>query len=292
MSKYAVACLCALTAISVNTSSAHAHATVGNRTFPATLGVEDPGVSDELDTQVGRFKGADEDGGPSAWQTAYSAEYTKRMTENFGISVDGAWLDGSEASGWDNFGLGAKYVFLKNEEHEFMMSAGLEWEIGDSGSDRIGVEDFSVFVPALFFGKGMGDLPDSMEMLKPFAVTGVLGYAIPTDSSPEEMEWGFTLQYSVPYLEQHVKDFDIPAPFSNAVPVVEFAFETPVAGELKGHTLGTVNPGIIFMGEGVQFGLEAQIPINHDSGSDIGYLAQVHFYFDNLFPDTIGKPLW
>jgi hypothetical protein len=41
----------------------------------------------------------------------------------------------------------------------------------------------------------------------------------------------------------------------------------------------------------MQFGLEAQIPLNNESGSGIGYLAQLHFYLDNIFPGSIGQPL-
>ncbi|HEX9490960.1 MAG TPA: hypothetical protein VF930_11780 [Stellaceae bacterium] len=37
--------------------------------------------------------------------------------------------------------------------------------------------------PALFFGKGMGDLPDSMKWLKPFAITGSIGVGFPTQTS-------------------------------------------------------------------------------------------------------------
>jgi len=41
-----------------------------------------------------------------------------------------------------------------------------------------------------------------------------------------------------------------------------------------------------------QFGVEAQIPVNHASGSRVGLLAQAHFFFDDIAPTTIGKPLF
>ena len=101
MSKYLLACASAFSFYCGCVSSASAHAIVGNRIFPATLSVEDPGVSDEFNTQIGRFKGADEDGGPDAWQTNASFDYTKTLTEDLGFSVGGAWLDGHDASGWE-----------------------------------------------------------------------------------------------------------------------------------------------------------------------------------------------
>jgi hypothetical protein len=285
--------------------AAHAHSVVGDRIFPATLAIDDPGVSDEMTLpQISRFKQAGEDGAPSVWQTAISGEFDKRLTEDFGVSVGGAWLDSQSVSGWDNVSAGAKYVFFKNAPHEIMLSAGVDWDIGGTGTKRVGAESFSTVTPALFFGKGMGDLPDAAPWLKPFAVTGTLGYALPTRNfstdpatgdkarNAQAVEWGFTLQYSVPYLQQHVKDIGLGKPFSAAIPIVEFAFESPTGGDQTGHTTGTINPGILFMGEQMQLGLEAQLPLNRNSGSGIGYVVQAHFYLDNIFPATIGKPLW
>ena len=272
-------------------ANAHAHAIVGDRVFPATMAVDDPGVSDELDLENGRFK--DGDGGTSTT----SFEYNKTLTKDLALSVGGAWLDEDEAKGFDNFSLGAKYVFYTNPQHELMLSTGLDWDIGGSGSTKV-ADSFSTITPAVFFGKGMGDLPDSVAYLKPFAVTGSLGFAMPTQNfsdgerNAQAVEWGATLQYSIPYLQQHVKDMDIPKPFANAIPVVEFAFETPTSGEDNGKTTGTINPGVIFMGQQAQFGLEAQLPLNSDSGHGVGYLAQVHFYLDDIFPQTIGRPIW
>jgi hypothetical protein len=177
--------------------TATAHAITGNRVFPATLAVDDPGVSDEMNLpQVSWFKDPEE-----GWTTETSANISKRLTENFGLSVGGTWIDTAPTSGWDNFSLGAKYLFLQNAPHEFMASAGLDWDIGGTGAKHVGAESFSTVTPALFIGKGMGDLPDSMKMWKPFAVTGAAGIAFPSaahdaegESHARTLEWGGTLQ--------------------------------------------------------------------------------------------------
>jgi len=52
--------------------------------------------------------------------------------------------------------------------------------------------------PHLLFGKGWGDLPDSAGFLRAFAVTGQVGYEIPTTSFdlvsgnfiPQNLVWG------------------------------------------------------------------------------------------------------
>src|SRR5438309_11226768 len=61
-----------------------AHEIVGNRFFPATLGIDDPGVNDELSLPtVSSFKTGDD---PSFRQRDISAEFSKRITEAFAIS--------------------------------------------------------------------------------------------------------------------------------------------------------------------------------------------------------------
>src|ERR1700716_3256800 len=61
-----------------------AHEIVGNRFFPATLGIDDPGVNDELSIPtVSSFKTGDD---PSFRQRDISTEFSKRITEAFAIS--------------------------------------------------------------------------------------------------------------------------------------------------------------------------------------------------------------
>jgi hypothetical protein len=34
------------------------------------------------------------------------------------------------------------------------------------------------------------------------------------------------------------------------------------------------------------------IPGNRATGRNVGWIAQVHYFFDDIFPNTIGKPLF
>jgi hypothetical protein len=201
-----------------------------------------------------------------------------------------------------------KYVFFKTAAHETLLSAGVSWDVGGTGSKRIGAESFDTVTPQLFFGKGMGDLPDSLALLKPIAVTGAFGVDLPTrrynktftapdeedeggggvvaekELNPKVVQWGFTVQYNLQYLQSFVRDVGLPAPFNRMIPLVEVALATPVEGPQAGQTTGTVNPGVIWFGRYVQVGLEMQIPINEASGKGIGVLAQLHFYLDDIAP--------
>jgi hypothetical protein len=69
------------------------------------------------------------------------------------------------------------------------------------------------------------------------------------------------------------------------IPVVELAMESCLTAACRRQTTGTVNPGLIWFGRSVQFGLAAQIPVNSRSGSDVGVLGLFHLFVDDLLDD-------
>lgn len=290
---------------------AHAHGFAGKRFFPATLATDDPFVADELSLptiQWQRFPANDE--GPGGSETDFSMDVAKRITENFGIELGATYkhvkADGGETqNGFDNLALGLKYKFFQDDVHEAIASLGVDWDIGGTGARRVGAESFSTVTPAVFFGKGFGDLPDNVKYLRPLAITGLVGYGIPTRSStttisddgdtdvernPHTLEWGFAIEYSVPYLQSSVRDVGLRAPFDRMIPLVEFSMSTALDRGQSGTT-GTINPGVLWAGQKMQLGVEAVIPVNRRSGNSVGVLAQLHFFLDDLFPQTIGRPL-
>jgi hypothetical protein len=215
--------------------------------------------------------------------------------------------DGGETvRGFDNFAANVKYQFFKSDEHETIMSVGVDWDIGNTGAKRIiGDDTFHVFTPTFFAGKGFGDLPDSMMYLKPLAVTGSVGVALPSRSStttvddtgtetttknPNVLNVGFAVQYSLLYLQSFVKDVGLSEPFNRLIPLVEVSMQRPT--DRSAPTTGTINPGVIWAGRYMQFGLEAIIPMNRATGGKNGVLFQIHFFLDDLFPKSIGRPLF
>ena len=290
---------------------AHGHGFAGKRFFPATLATDDPFVADELSLptiQWQRFPAGDD--GPGGSETDFSIDVAKRITENFGIELGATYKhikpDGGAAqNGFDNLGLGLKYKFFEDDVHEAIASIGVDWDIGGTGARRVGAESFSTITPGVFFGKGFGDLPNHMKFLRPLAITGLVGYGIPTRSStttvsddgdtdvernPHTLEWGLAIEYSLPYLQSFVQDVGLQAPFNRMIPIVELSMSTALDRGQSGTT-GTVNPGVLWAGQSVQIGIEAVIPVNRRSGNSVGVLAQLHFFLDDLFPQTIGRPL-
>ena len=293
-------------------SAAQAHCFVGIRFLPATLAIDDPCVADELSLPtVSWLKSGDV---PATAQLDISGEFSKRITENLGISIGTAWTrlstPGSPtASGFDNLETALQYQLVKDAPHEFAMSAAISVEWGGTGASSVGSDSFSTITPSVLFGKGLGDLADRMGWARPLAVTGQIGYSVPTRSStsgvdpdtdltvstpnPQFLNYGFTVQYSMPYLKSSVVDLDLPAFVNHLIPIVEAQFTTPVANNSGTGigTTGTINPGLIWVGNYFQVGIEAIVPVNHASGTGVGVLAQLHLYLDDIFPRTIGRPL-
>lgn len=304
----AAAALVALTA-----SSAQAHGLIGKRFFPATLAIDDPFVADELSLPtISHIKLRGDEESPPTRETAISGEFSKRLSRDFGFSLSGTSKildpdEGSQKTGFDNMEVGVKYVFFKSDPHETLLSLGVDWDVGGTGSKKVGAESFDTVTPTLFFGKGFGDLPDSLDYLKPFALTGAIGVAIPSrkfnkireteddgtvttekEKNPTVVTWGFTFQYNLQYLQSYVRDVGLPETFSRMIPIVELSLETPTNAPNSHRTTGTVNPGIIWFGKYVQLGIEAIVPINTASGKNVGVLGQVHFYLDDILPQVFS----
>ena len=153
-------------------SESVAHEIVGNRFFPATLTIDDPGVNDELSLPtVDSFNTGDV---PPVRQRDISGEFSKRITEDFAISFGTTYTflgpidpTAAGANGFQNLETMFKYRIYKNPEHEFVMSVGLSVEWGGTGSANVGAEPFNTYTPTIFFGKGLGDLPDTLSWLRP-----------------------------------------------------------------------------------------------------------------------------
>jgi hypothetical protein len=300
-------------------SQSAAHVVVGNRFFPATLSIDDPGVNDELSLPtVDSFNTGDV---PPVRQRDISSEFSKRITQDFAISFGTTYtflgpIDPTApgANGFQNLDTTFKYQVFKSPEHEFVFSVGLSVEWGGTGASNVGAESFNRYVPNIYFGKGLGDLPDTLSWIRPVAITGQVGYSIPdtrfatligvdpdtglqtvdTEFHPHVLNWGLSIQYSMPYLKSSVIDLGLPDFIDHLIPLVEANLQTPVSNTLTSGTLttGTINPGVIWVGNYFQVGVEALIPINRQSGSNVGVIAQLHLYLDDIDPHGIGKPLF
>jgi hypothetical protein len=214
--------------------------------------------------------------------------------------------------GWQNIELGLKYKVYVNPEHEFMLSLGVSREFARTGStgsrgDAIGNDDTSSTTPTLFFGKGLGDLP--ISYLRPLAVTGTLGYsiadkklkAIGTDPDTGDVlfnngisnTWngGLSLQYSMRYLQTQVKDLGLPEWVNRLTPVAEMVWSSSASKPNQTSTQFLFGVGVNYTADFYAMSVEMLIPGNKQTGSGLGVIAQFHLYFDDLAPNSLGKPI-
>ncbi len=306
-SKRAAAALMATLALNILTTKLQAHGFEGDRFFPPTISTDDPFATDEFNLTFSSFNNpaSPGDGTPKTREIDVSSEFDKEIFPKFALGISGTYInlepnkhtdDGSDPmpsqDGFDNISLSAKYELWEVPEHEFILSLGGEVDLGGTGSKPLGVESYSTYTPSLYFGKGFGDLPNELKYLKPFALTGTVGYEIPSKTLDSNvLDWGFALEYSMPYLQEHVEDVGLPHPFKDMIPLVEFNMTSPTnrGGET---TTGTINPGILWEGKYCQIGAEAVIPVNAHTGPNVGAVVQVQFFIDDLFPKIFGHPIF
>lgn len=242
------------------------------------------------------------------------------MTPSLALTLSGTFRhlnpdEGSTENGFSNLEFGAKYELLTSARHEAVVSLAFDVELGGTGKRDVGAASFSTISPAIVFGKGFGDLPEAVNAFKPLAITGILGLNVPTrgkdgrtrrrtalddgaglepevERNPVTLSWGFSLQYHLSYLPEVTGGAGLGSPFNQLIPLVEIPLETCLNRGCGGQTTGTINPGVVWVGKSLQLGLEAVIPMNSRSGKNVGVLGLVHFFFEELFPESLGRTIF
>jgi hypothetical protein len=276
-----------------------AHGFAGARFFPATIQTDDPFVADEGSLPTIAWNPTAADG---SHETDFGVDLAKRITTNFGVTFSEQYRvvrpPGSpQVVGWDALSTGQQYQLFVDAEHEAMGLIGLREVWGRTGSKALGQSDFTTLSPTFDFGKGMGNLPDSMRWLRPFAITGNVSVDFPTKSfssdgtlNPNVLNFGVAIEYSLQYLQSQVSNVGLAPPFDRLTPLVEITSSTPL-NRVSSSTTGIIAPGVIWSGQYFQVGAEMLIPYGSGQGHGVGGVLQLHFYLDDIFPDSIGKPL-
>lgn len=284
-----VACL----AVVLAAPAAVAQEVVGRRLFSDTLVLNEPFVEDELSLpsllHIRR---------PSpALATEIGVELKKRITSDLELSITGGVThletERGAVTGLDDLELELKYQFLRDADREAVGSFALRWEVAGTGRAAIGAEPFHTVTPQLLFGKGLGDLPEPLRYLRPLAVTTSLGVQLPASrTASRALEWGFAVEYSLPYLQSHVRHLGLPPPLDRLMPIVELSGETVLDRGEAGRTTAAANVGAIWVGDAVQVGAEAVVPLNERSGKTVGIRAFLRLSLDEIFGGRFGKPLF
>jgi len=156
-----------------------AHGFAGQRFFPATILTDDPFVADEMSIpQVAR----NPPGPDGAQESDIQIDLAKRITPDTGVTIRERWRylqpPGLPAvTGLGGLQTGAQYQLFVNGPREALGLVGLNVTWAHTGRvQALGAPDFTTLSPTFDFGKGLGDLPRSLPYLRPFAITGNLGF--------------------------------------------------------------------------------------------------------------------
>ena len=281
--------------------AAYAHGVVGDYVFIEPLITEDPIPANEWDIAPQWTKGADH-------QTAAIGSSIEKLLgtdseglPRFSVGVGSAWnyqwpTEGPDVHGFDNVELDAKYAFWIVPPHEFLMSlaAILQLPTGNSDTEE---RSHTSFGPELLWAKALGDLPNLpvVKYLRPLGFQANLGY-LPALSGPtsHQLFANQTIEYSLLYLSNSVRDFGLTQPFRNLFLFTEFNYSQLIAGP-SGQTFPNIvmTPGIAYVGYQFQVSVGTQFALNNASIPDThaAVLALLDIFYDSIIPQGNWK-LW
>ena len=279
----------------VTYSAAAAHVVCGDRVFPTTLTMDDPGVSDEISLPTVGLTPT-----PSGENNVYAYEWDKTITEDLGVGINGDYAAQFSPTqtlhGWDDITVTLKdqHPCVEHFEHkELAWSVGVVRVVPGTGASQLSsigaIPTVGSTAPTFYIGKGLGGLRDGS--LRPLALTGEVSRVISDNTSVSPNAWSYaaSLQYSMPYLQQHVKALNMPNWLKHTTPIVEFAMTSP-----DGATpTGTISPGLLYDANNWQLGAEAIMPANHEThlGQGTGFVIQFHVFLDTYYKSWFGRPI-
>src|SRR5579863_5480247 len=115
---------------------AQAHVVCGDRVFPTTLTMDDPGVGDEISMPTLQFTPTS-----NGQSNVYAFEWDKSITEDLTLAINDDYITqrpgpGANSAGWDDVTVTLKdqHPCTKERPHEeFVWSVGLVREIPGTG---------------------------------------------------------------------------------------------------------------------------------------------------------------
>ena len=88
-----------------------------------------------------------------------------------------------------------------------------------------------------------------------------------------------------------MKDYGLPTFVNRLTPLVEMSWSSPASKPNQYATQYLFAAGVNYTAQDYAVAIEMLIPGNRQTGSHLGVIAQFHLYFDDLAPNTLGKPI-
>jgi hypothetical protein len=276
---------------------AYPHAVCGARIFPATIAIDDPGVLDELTLPTVSWVPNNSDGAHE-WDASFS--WTKTITPGLSVVIgSGPTWEHPGGYGWNALDTELQWQALCIPDAEFMFKVGFDVSWAGTGTGIFAASGReNTYSPLVDAGLGFGTLPSSLKYLRPFAITAEFSTTAPgydwVNGTPyvTTFNWGFTLQYSLPYFNSQLAAIDNDF-LKHLVPIAEFAFQTPIhnGGAAGQSQTGYFQPGVIYEADKWQIAFEAMVPMTGATGHGVGVIGSLDFYLDDI-PNRIDEPIF
>ena len=224
-------------------------------------------------------------------QDAESLYIEKTISHDSSISLFAGYQrleqGGETTTGWSNLSLAYKHVLISIPQHEFMFSIAPEAEL-PVGSRSIGSESHARAGFDLLFAKGLGDLSDSLAMLRPAALEGDVGWEGKLTGARDDLvSANGEIEYSLGYLDENVASFSVAHALRNLTPHLDFDY----AQYMDAHRKSTapdfeLTPGVAWLDSTFEVNLGVQVALNHASSSSgaVGFVWLVGVSFDQIVP--------
>lgn len=271
------------------------------REFPKTLTFDEPGVDDEMSLPtLSRLPQAATADSPAGAQSGISFELDKRITERLSLQIASGYSlisrqNASSLAGWQTLEATLKGVVLDDGPAERLVSLSLSRDFGGTGAERVGGGGPSATIAAVNAAQGFGAAP-VWAPLRPFAVTGSIGYLAPDRSGspggdPQLLLLDASLQYSMAVLFAGMGD--VPDVLHRLIPLTEITYALPTTAPSGSQARrGTLSPGLIYTGDGYQLAAEALIPLTRATGTHVGAVAQLNLSLGWLGWAALTRPLF
>jgi hypothetical protein len=201
--------------------------------------------------------------------------------------------EGETTTGFSNLSLAYKHVLISIPRHEFMLSLAPEAEL-PVGNRSIGSESHARAGFDLIFGKGFGDVADTLALLRPAALEGDIGWETKVTGARDDLVAATAeIEYSLAYLDENVASFSVTHALRNLTPHLDFDY----AQYMDAHRNSTapdfeLTPGIAWLNSTYEINLGVQIALNHASSTTgaVAFVWLLGVSFDQIVPALAWTP--
>jgi hypothetical protein len=140
----------------------------------------------------------------------------------------------------------------------------------------------------LIFAKGLGDVADSIALLRPAALEGDVGWETKVTGARDDLVAATAeIEYSLAYLDENVARFSVTHALRNLTPHLDFDY----AQYMDAHRNSTapdfeLTPGVAWLNSRFEVNLGVQVALNHASSSSgaVAFVWLVGVSFDQIVP--------